>query len=158
MAKQTEKTPTFSNDHEMRDYERHAMVEGIINRRGDGQIPPNPPPRPKWQAQKGLCRLGLNGTQHGVMHCLIDHANQHTGRCDPSEARIAAWTKRNERTARDAIAKLSDRKLIDIVPIKSKNGRRNAYTINWKRLFEAYAEFAPFETSEGEDRRKVAGG
>ena len=57
------------HDHEM-------MVEAIHDKRHRDPLPDNPPPGPKWQAKKGLYRLGLNGAEYSVLGCLIGQARQ----------------------------------------------------------------------------------
>jgi hypothetical protein len=92
---------------------------------------PNNPPGKKWQAMKALARMNLNGAEYAVLVCLIDHANENTGLCYPSESRIAAWTNRPERTVKRAIASLKQRRLYRIV---RRAGTSNRYYLNWPKL------------------------
>jgi Helix-turn-helix domain len=126
---------------------REMMVGAIQERRDIGPLPANPPPGPKWQAKKGLYRLGLNGTEHAVIGCLIDRANQHTGNCYPSVDFIARWTFRPERTIKLALASLRVKGLFVVI---DRGTSSNAYLINWQLLFSAYREILAVENGNKE--------
>jgi hypothetical protein len=98
--------------------------------------------------------MNLNGPDHDVMLCLIEHANSKSGVCFPSEELIAAWTNRPLRTIERSIKSISDQKLVRIVRRKNKSGTvSNRYFINWQPLFAAYAA----QKVAGPHPSKVAG-
>jgi Helix-turn-helix domain len=138
------------------EYERQGLAENIVS--GREVLPANPPPGPKYHARQGLASMGLNGSDHDVMFCLIDRANTNTGRCFPSEAFIAAWTNREERTVRRFIASLKKRNLIEATPVKCKGGTRNEYRINWDPLFAAYKAMKAFEKARHQKREELDAG
>jgi hypothetical protein len=118
--------------------------------KGDDRLPDNPPPGPKWKAKKALCRMNLNGAEYVVFACLIDRANGKTGLCYPSEEFIAGWTSRLKRTVRRAIDTLKSKRLIMVI---DRGTTSNRYVIQWRPLFEAYAQIERFET-ESKNRRE----
>ena len=67
-----------------------------------------PPDVEFWKAFAAVNLLprSINGTMKAVLGCLIDHANPKSGRCVPSEGRIAAMIKRPLRTVERAVAEL----------------------------------------------------
>lgn len=109
----------------------------------DGRRPPplpaNPAPGAKWKAKQALAFLNLNGPDHDVALCLLEHANNKTGLCYPSEERISAWTARTLRTVRRSVKPIS---LAGIAKVGRRKNRRgtvsNHYWINGPLLFAAY--------------------
>ena len=136
----------------MDDRDREMMIETIIGNRGE-PLPDNPPPGPKWKAVLGLNRLQhLNGAEHAVMACLIDRANPRTGLCFPSEAYIAGWINRPERTVRRAISVLKRMRLARII---RRGPSSNRYVINWLPLFVAYRELEEFQAARRDKKWPV---
>jgi len=112
-----------------------------------------PPEKLKWQmyATAGLLD-NINGADKAVLACLIGHANTKTGRCDPSQERIAAMTRLDTRAVRRSIANLVKAGLLGLLR-RGRVGRggraTNAYQVNWQRLRQAFAQY--------EERGKLAG-
>jgi hypothetical protein len=139
---------------DLEDWERGRMVEEIIEARDRDALPSNPPPGPKWQAKKGLYRLRLNGAEFQVMGCLIDRANQQSGNCWPSVSFIRRWTFLPERTVERALASLKAKKLFRVI---DRGLFSNAYLLNWKTLFSAFAQILAVEKGNREEHlQKVA--
>ena len=139
-----------------------AMVETMMSVRDmmRDPLPDNPPPDDKWKAAIGLARLNLNGACHRVMVCLIDHANPETGLCFPSEELIAGWTGSQTRVIERAIATLRKKRLLHVVSVPCRTGKRNRYYLNWTPLFAAFKEIKAFEEAHREKRddpTKVSG-
>jgi hypothetical protein len=131
-----------------------AMCEARCEARGE-PLPNNPPPGPKWQAKQGLHRLSLNGSEAAVLWCLIDHASSKTGRCYPSQPRMAEILSIPEATVRRAVRTLRGKHLITIITRRNTRGERfNSYLINWPPLFSAYAQME----SASRHRSKMDGG
>jgi hypothetical protein len=102
-----------------------------------------PPPKSKWQmfAAAGL-HGSLSAAQKSVLVCLIDHANPKTGRCDPSQARIAAMTGMSPRAVKRAIAGLVRVGLLAKLRRAGPGMQHtNSYGVNWETLALIFAEY-----------------
>ena len=87
-------------------------------------LPDNPPGYEKWKAQQGVWRLQLKGAASDVLHCMIEHANFHDGKCYPSQERMALLLAVPEKTVRNSVRKLKARGLMEntLVIFTTDNG------------------------------------
>lgn len=83
-----------------------------------------------------LMMAGLKPAARLVGAWLVDRCNLQTGRCDPSQGRLAADTGLSERSVRRAIAELIAAGLVRSV-VHGSYGHRNAYVIEWAALAAA---------------------
>lgn len=102
-------------------------------------------------AQKaiGLAR-GLSGADKAVAAAIIDHFNQKTGQCDPSNERLAALLDIDQKTVRRATAALSAEHAMFIKKSHGGKSCRASYTPVWA-TFRAIVDDWSRRMKSGED-------
>ena len=145
-----------------RKHNHAAMVETIMGVRDmmRDPLPDNPPPDKKWKATTGLARLNLNGACHRVMVCLIDHANSDLAFASPPRNSLPDGREVKRGVIERAIATLRKKRLLHVVSVPCRTGKRNRYYLNWTPLFAAFKEIKAFEKAHREKRddpTKVSG-
>lgn len=119
-------------------------VDWLIANREQQPVDYKPPPaKEKWKMYLAASLLPMSGADKAVLSVLIDHANTRTGRCDPSQARIALTTNMPERTVRRSIDRLLAAGFLARLRRGRERGGRasNAYQVAWPKLaavFESY--------------------
>lgn len=115
-----------------------------------------PPGLEWWSVYLAIGVLPLNGSEKAVLTCLVDHANSKSGRCVPSEGRIAAMIKRPLRTVERAVTQLGRTPYLSVKPRPQSS---NSYSINFDALlkaFDAYkAQGAAYSARKATYRRTV---
>ena len=108
-----------------------------------------PPAREKWKMFLAAGLLHMSGADKSVLVCLIDHANPRTGRCDPSEATIAAETNLPKRTVERSIGRL---RMVGCLARQRRWRGSNTYQIDWAALSSVFHSYK--RRIETETRRK----
>ena len=115
-------------------------VEALREYRDTPRTQYEPPPADveMWRMFRAIGVLRLNGSQKAVLTCLLDHANPRTGRCDPSQERIATLLGLHIRTVEKAIAALLRTPYLR----RERRGQSsNAYRIQWEAVIRADRQY-----------------
>jgi hypothetical protein len=133
------------------DPEGKFSVEAMQMWREPSDVPYDPPPNSdaKWKAMVAVGVMPKwSGTMKGVMVCLIQCANSHSGKCCPSEKWIAQKLGCTDRAVRKAISRIKeDHPELLVVYHRSQPGRSewkaNGYILGWEALIAEHAAAFP---------------
>jgi hypothetical protein len=125
-------------------YDTHGDVdiEFTAELRDPSTVPYAPPPTEdaKWKASAAVGVMPKwNGTMKGVMTCLIQCANQRSGKCCPSEEWMAGKLKCTRRAIGKAISRIEKEfpKYLAVYHRSEPGAAKwecNGYVIGWKAL------------------------
>ena len=119
----------------MDEYVRQAMIDNLMEERGQPQVVYEPPAEGmKMRLVAAIPFIGMTGSDIAVLCSLALHANAKTGRCNPSEKRIARKTRKPLRTVGRSISRLIEAGYITVLRRGHIAQGSNCYQVQWRKL------------------------